>query len=153
MSISSINCSWLGFVFVFVVVALESICGGDGKLNDRGGGGSWTRSKLVGGGGGYGRGGMKLLNDGGCGGSGMKLLNDDGCSGGDKSLPLLLLKLRLSFFSASNLFCMSISTRGSGAFLTRLLGTSVFTNVKLSKQRSNNRILSIKSWNILKNKF
>ena len=131
MSISSINCTCLGFV-VFVAVALENICGVYGRLN-HGSGGSWTGLKLVcgGGGGGCVTVGMKLLNDGGCGGGGMKLLNDGGCGGGDKSLLLFLLKVRLSFFYASNLFCMSLSTAGRGAFPTWLLVTSFFSNVKL----------------------
>ena len=110
---------------------MEIICCGDRRLNDGGEGGSSTAKKLVdGGGGGCGSDGMKLLNDdggsgrGGCGSDRMKLLIDGSNGGGDKSLLLFLLKLRLSFFSASNLLYMSISTPGRGAFPTRSLVTS-----------------------------
>ena len=125
MSVSSTDCSYLGFAFAFVIVVLENICCGDEILNDGGCGGSGTGLKLVGG-----DGGMNLSNDGGgggcggCCGGGMKLLNDGGSGGADKLSLLFLLKLRLSVFSASNLFCMSISPPGRGVFPTRSLVTS-----------------------------
>ena len=88
MSISSINCSCLGFGFVFVVVAFENICGDDRRLIEREGGGSWTGLKLVDGSGGGGRGccgssSIMLLNYGGCGSGEMKTLNDGVCGSGD----------------------------------------------------------------------
>ena len=59
MSICSINCYCLGFVFVFVIVTSPNICcvdetlndagDGGGRLSDGSGGGSWTGLKLVGG--------------------------------------------------------------------------------------------------------
>ena len=97
---------------------LNDWCGGGGGLSDGGGGGSWTGLKLVGGG------GDSSSVPGGCDGGGMKLLNDD-WDGVGKSFLLFLLKLRLSFFSASNLFSMSISPHGGVAFLTKSLVTNI----------------------------
>ena len=131
---TSMSCSiysFSGFVFVIVIspkfvvgwfwVAIGlalGICLGSGNKEGEGssGGDAW---KFV----------WNESNDGGSdrGGRGIKLLNAGGDSGG-RGGPLLLLlsNFLLSFRNASNLFCISESMPGLGAFLISLLARFFF---------------------------
>ena len=96
------------------------------------------------------------LNNGGAGrGEGViKLLNVGGDGGGNGSLLLLLLSnLLLSFRNASNLFCISKSTPDLGAFWISSLAKYFFSNIEVSKESTNNRIVSVKRRNVLKNQL
>ena len=136
VSMSSSICSFSGFVLV-IFISLKCVVGsfwvavGLVGSSDKGGGGSC-------GGGGTWKFVWNELNDGGDGGGSgrIRLLNVGG-DGGGKGAPLLLsmLTLLLHFRNASNVFCISKSTPGLGAFSISSFTRSFFS---MSSSRSNN---------------